>query len=109
MKFKKGDRVRVWSLQSFSGGGFLNGEPAVVRQSQFQEGDSVILAVVRKKDGVYKLDKSYEVYAKQCELLEEAPKPKSEYSEGDSQSEYEIAKEELEEYRIELLNNKYIS
>lgn len=28
---KKGDRVLVWSLQSFSYGGFLNDEPAFLR------------------------------------------------------------------------------
>jgi len=74
MKFKKGDRVRVWSLQSFSGGGFIKGEPAVVRQSQQENEDSVILAVVRKINGKYTLDKSYEVYSKQCELIGETQK-----------------------------------
>ena len=73
MKFKKGDRVKVWSLQSFRGGGFLNGEPAFVKQDQ-GDGDSVILCVVRTTDGEHKLDKSYEVYAKQCELVNENKK-----------------------------------
>jgi hypothetical protein len=91
MNYKKGDRVRVWSLQSFSHGGFLNGEPAVVRQDQ--TGDSVILAVVRNIDGIYKLDKSYEVYAKQCEL----------YIQSQNCS-YAQAKRELEEYAAELIS-----
>lgn len=59
----KGDRVLVWSLQSFSNGGFLKGEPAFLRQSQ--NGDSVILCVVRNFGGEYKVDESYEVYREQ--------------------------------------------
>lgn len=92
-KFKKGDKVRVWSLQSFSGGGFLNGAEAVVRQSQM--GESVILAVFRNIGGEQKLDTSYEVYAKQCELIIE--------------STYISEKERLERFREELLKNKAIS
>ena len=65
--YKKGDRVLVWSLQSFSNGGFLNGEPAFLRQSQ--KGDSVILCVVRNFGGDYKVDESYEVYDKQIKLV----------------------------------------
>jgi len=65
--FEKGDWVRVWSLQSFHHGGFLEGAKAFVRQSQ--RGSSVILCVMRNIDGVVKLDESYEVYAKQCELI----------------------------------------
>lgn len=65
--FKAGDRVRVWSLQSFSYGGFLNGEEAIVRQDQV--GDSVLLIVVRNFSGIYQVDPSYEVYARQCELM----------------------------------------
>ena len=49
---KRGDRVLVWSLQSFHYGGFLKGEPAFVRQNQ-NTGDSVILCVIRNKRGVY--------------------------------------------------------
>ena len=40
---------------------FKKGEPAFVKQDQ-GEGDSVILCVVRKIDGEYKVDTSYEVY-----------------------------------------------
>jgi hypothetical protein len=96
--FKKGDKVKVWSLQSFTNGGFLNGEPAIVRQSQ--NGDSVILCVVRNFGGEYKLDKSYEVYAKQCELIQEAPK---------SETSYIKASKELDDYLQELMNNNAIN
>lgn len=89
--YKKGDRVKVWSLQSWHHGGFLCGEPAVVKQDQQGSDRSVILAVVRNFDGVYKLDTSYEVYAKQCELEEEAVPEKC-------PSGYEKARKELEEF-----------
>jgi hypothetical protein len=62
---KKGDRLLVWSLQSFSHGGFLKGEPAFARQSS--NGDSVILCIIRNFNGEYKIDESYEVYIKQVE------------------------------------------
>lgn len=97
-RFKKGDRVRVWSLQSFEHGGFLNGEPAFVAQSQV--GDSVFLSVVRNFDGVYKLDKSYEVYARQCELMEEI-----EMKSGS----YEKAKLDMLKYYDEVMDNNLIS
>jgi hypothetical protein len=65
---KKGELVKVWSLQSFFGGGFLNGETAEVRQDQ--NGDSVILRVKRKgNDGEYFIDESYEVYRRQCKRI----------------------------------------
>lgn len=64
---KKGDRLLVWSLQSFSHGGFLKGEPAFARQSL--DGDSVILCVMRNFNGEYKIDESYEVYIKQVESV----------------------------------------
>jgi hypothetical protein len=67
--FKAGDKVRVWSLQSWSGGGFLNGKEAVVRQDQ-GSGDSVLLIVNRMIGGSEQTDHAYEVYAKQCELVE---------------------------------------
>lgn len=87
MNFKKGDRVKVWSLQSFTHGGFLNGEPAFVKQDQM--GASVILCVVRKIDGEYQVDKSYEVYAKQCELTG---------GKKEDNSEYQLARIKLEDY-----------
>lgn len=65
---EKGDRVLVWSLQSFSHGGFLNGEPAFVRQNT-NGSDSVILCVIRNFDGENKIDESYEVYIKQVEMV----------------------------------------
>lgn len=86
MKFKKGDRVKVWSLQSFNNGGFLKGEPAFVKQDQ--DGDSVLLCVVRKIDGEYKVDTSYEVYDRQCELIKENLKPEN--------MEYQSARHDLE-------------
>jgi len=64
---KKGDRLLVWSLQSFSDGGFLKGEPAFARQDTY--GDSVILCVIRNFNGNYKIDESYEVYIKQVEQV----------------------------------------
>lgn len=93
--YKKGDRVRVWSLQSFQNGGFLEGADAVVRQDQRHS--SVILAVVQNIGGEYQLNKSYEVYAKQCEPFEEC-------KQGDQS--FEIASKELQEYRKELLQSK---
>lgn len=67
MYYKRGDIVRVWSLQSFSHGGFLNGEIAIVRQDQ--TGSSVLLIVSRNIKGTHMLDLSYEVYVKQIELV----------------------------------------
>ena len=64
---KKGDRLLVWSLQSFSYGGFLNGEPAFARQDSI--GDSVLVCVIRNYKGEYKIDEHYEVYNKQVELV----------------------------------------
>lgn len=66
-KLKKGDRVLVWSLQSFFGGGFLDAEPAFLRQSQSQK--SVILCVIRNSNGTYKVDESYEVYREQVKPI----------------------------------------
>ena len=67
MKYKTGDVVKVWSLQSFSGGGFINGEEGIV--SQNQTGDSVLVAVKRKIDSEYKIDPFYEVYEQQLKLI----------------------------------------
>ena len=65
---KKGQRVLVWSLQSFSGGGFLRGEPAFLAQST-TDGGSLILCVMRKKNGNLVLDDSYEVYQEQVRVV----------------------------------------
>lgn len=76
-KFQEGDYVRVYSLQSFNNGGFINGTPGVVRQNQ--TGSSVLVRVERNFGGVYKMDNSYEVYPEQLrritekEYLEECP------------------------------------
>jgi hypothetical protein len=97
--FKKGDRVKVWSLQSFSNGGFLYGEDAIVRQDQI--GKSVVLIVPRNFGGTYKVDPSYEVYAEQCKLESEifqAPDPQG----------YLKAKGEVEEvYRV-ISNGEFV-
>ena len=66
-KYKTGDVVKVWSLQSFHGGGFINGEEGIV--SQNQTGDSVLVAIKRKIDSTYKIDPSYEVYEQQLKLV----------------------------------------
>lgn len=66
---KQGDRVLVWSLQSFLGGGFLKGEPAFVRQTQHSSRGSVILCVIRNIDGIYQIDDGYEVYPEQVKVV----------------------------------------
>jgi len=66
-KYKQGDVVKVWSLQSFHGGGFLEGVEGVVKQNQI--GSSVIVAVPRKIDGKMQVDPSYEVYEQQLEFV----------------------------------------
>lgn len=96
--FKKGDWVKVWSLQSFHNGGFLNGAPAFVKQTQ--TGDSVILCVVRKIGGEYKVDESYEVYAKQCKLMKIKKK---------EDNSYQKAQNELKEYHKKIISNESIS
>lgn len=68
MAYKKGDLVKVYSLQSFFHGGFLNGEVGVVYQDQV--GSSVLVTVNRNMGNMeYRLDYSYEVYEKQLELI----------------------------------------
>ena len=64
--FKKGDIVKVYSLQSFHGGGFINGTQGIVYQDQLEENDSVLVSVERKNEkGKDSIDHSYEVYAGQ--------------------------------------------
>ena len=75
MKYYEGDRVKVYSLQSFHHGGFLCGEYGTVSQDQ-NEGRSVIVSVRRKIDGVYKIDRSYEVYSEQLRLVKRKNKTK---------------------------------
>ena len=96
--YKKGDLVRVWSLQSFSHGGFLKGAKAVVRQNQ--TGDSVIICVVRNIGGEYKVDTSYEVYAEQLEPYTEEIK---------EESSFEIASKKLLDVKNVLDNNLFLS
>jgi len=68
MVYKKGDIVKVWSLQSFHGGGFLDGVQGIVYQDQI--GSSVLVSVVRVINGNLETDPSYEVYSKQLEFIE---------------------------------------
>ena len=65
-RYKKGDIVKVWSLQSFFEGGFIKGRKATVMQDQI--GSSIIVAVKRKINGKMVIDPSYEVYAKQARM-----------------------------------------
>lgn len=67
MKYKHGDIVKVWSLQSFWGGGLIKGTEGVVSQDQI--GSSVLVAVKRKISGEDKIDPNYEVYDKQLEFI----------------------------------------
>jgi len=75
MKYKKGDQVKVYSLQSFFDGGFINGNVGIVSQDQI--GGSVLVSVERKIKGVYKIDPSYEVYPEQLKLLEASERDES--------------------------------
>ena len=66
--YKEGDVVKVWSLQSFFHGGFINGREGVVTQDQHQDG-SVLVAVERKIETEDKIDPNYEVYPEQLCLV----------------------------------------
>jgi hypothetical protein len=72
-KFKEGDIVKVWSLQSFHGGGFLKGVEGIVTQD-CTGGGSVFVTVERNINGVMKVDPYYEVYEQQLEFVH---RPKS--------------------------------
>ena len=82
--YRTGDIVKVWSFQSFSGGGFINGKIAIVRQDQTTD-NSVLLIVSRKPDnrlvherfkGLYVLDTTYEVFVGQTEFITRSKKTK---------------------------------
>ena len=73
--FKKGDVVKVYSLQSFFDGGFLKGEEGIVYQDQLPN-DSVLVTVKRLIDGKRRVDPSYEVYQEQLRLVGKATKKK---------------------------------
>lgn len=64
--FKTGDRVKVWSLQSFHGGGFLCGEPGFILQDE--SGASVFVCLFRNIRGHVVFDESYEVYVEQVKM-----------------------------------------
>ena len=68
--YKKGDMVKVYSLQSFNDGGFLNGVEGYVSQNQRPKG-SVLVSVIRSFNGVKKIDMSYEVYPEQLRLVKD--------------------------------------
>lgn len=68
--FKKGDLVFVWSLQSFDGGGFLNGVPGIVTQDSGKDEESLYVTVERKRGGRIEVDEDYEVYKGQVKLAE---------------------------------------
>lgn len=57
----------MWSLQSFYHGGFLCGAPAFVKEDQ--NGRSVLLCVMRRINGMDRIDKSYEVYSQQVKYV----------------------------------------
>ena len=78
-RYKAGDIVKVWSLQSFYDGGFINGTEGVVKQDQIC--DSVIVAVERNMGGTMKVDLSYEVYEQQLKLVHRPEKRSSEFRE----------------------------
>lgn len=59
-KFRTGERVRVYSLQSFFGGGFIDGNVGTVKQDQI--GGSVLISLPGREN-------SYEVYPQQLRLL----------------------------------------
>lgn len=65
--YKEGDVVKVYSLQSFHGGGFIDGTEGVVKQDQI--GRSVLVTVERKFHGSYAIDPHYEVYAEQLRFV----------------------------------------
>ena len=76
--YEMGDVVKVWSLQSFHGGGFLKGATAIVMQDQHGEDGSVLVTVERNFNGERMLDKSYEVYVQQTQLVSNTNKSRKE-------------------------------
>jgi len=71
MKYNKNDKVKIYSLQSFHGGGFLNGVEGTVSQDQ-GKGGSVLVAVERNFNGKIKMDGYFEVYPEQLRIIERA-------------------------------------
>lgn len=59
-KFRTGEKVRVYSLQSFDGGGFIDGACGTVRQDQI--GGSVLVTLPGREN-------SYEVYPEQLRII----------------------------------------
>lgn len=59
--FRAGEKVRVYSLQSFFGGGFIKGQVGTVKQDQ--HGGASVLIALRGRE------QSYEVYPEQLRLI----------------------------------------
>jgi len=73
IKYKKGDVVKVYSLQSFFGPGFYKGTTGYVRQDQY--GGSVLICFPYLKPtpgGSKRARESYEVYPQQLRFVKEA-------------------------------------
>ncbi len=70
-QFKTGDRVAVYSLQSFYGPGFYRGHHATVKQDQIPGGSVLVLLDPYRLGSGEKADvsKSYEVYPEQLRRL----------------------------------------
>lgn len=78
VKYKRGDVVKVWSLQS-SDDGFINGKPAIVGFDQSCDVVSLIVTTKPNADkidpyyvGMDILDTRYEVYQQQTKLIKVA-------------------------------------
>lgn len=66
--YQKGDRVRVWSLQSWEGRGFIKGELATVTQKQI--GSSILVRFDKDKYNPPPEHATYEVYAEQVKPVD---------------------------------------
>jgi len=108
--YKKGDVVKVWSMQSFFGGGFLNGVIAIVRQNQIS--NTVLLIVSRRIElkimnskkqniSIHSLDTSYEVYEQQTELIKNAS-----LEDGEKVEEFLILNNKIREYERNFLKSE---
>ena len=98
MLYKKGDVVKVYSLQSFRGEGFINGKRGIIVQDQHSAHTSVIVAVERKINEKHQMDSSYEVYHQQLKFVCHA--------EEEDINEFEILMERIEKRKEENLFSK---
>jgi hypothetical protein len=67
-RYKKGDRVAIYSLQSFHGPGFYKGHPGTVKQDQYS-GSVIVVPDPYTTPGGTKSQESYEVYPQQLRRL----------------------------------------